>query len=72
MFLLFGRRYPWIALAGGALFLVIGIVTGSIGSLVIGAIGLLVGGYRAFAAWRRGGSVLGGVNGAGGASGMPR
>jgi hypothetical protein len=66
-FFFFGRRYPWIALVGGALFLVIGIVLGSVGSLVVGAIGLLLGGYRLFAAWRRGGSLL-----RGGASGMPR
>jgi hypothetical protein len=68
MIFLFGRRYPWISLLGGALFLVLGIVVGSIGTVVIGCLGLVFGGYRMFASWRRGGSILGG----GRASGMLR
>jgi hypothetical protein len=65
MFLLLGRRYPWISLVGGAIFLAIGIVVGSIGSVLIGCVGLVFGGYRMFASWRRGGSLLGGRGGAG-------
>jgi hypothetical protein len=71
MFFLFGWRYPWISLLGGALFLVIGIVGGSVGSVVIGCAGLVFGGYRMFASWRRGNGVLGGGR-AGGAGGMLR
>ena len=66
MFLLLGRRYPWISLVGGAIFLVIGIVLGNIGTLLIGCVGLVFGGYRMFASWRRGGSLLGGGRGASG------
>jgi hypothetical protein len=69
MIFLFGRRYPWITLLGGAVFLVIGIVIGSIGSVIIGCLGLVFGGYRMFASWRRGGSIL---RGGRGTSGMLR
>jgi hypothetical protein len=66
MFFLFGRRYPWISLLGGAVFLVIGIVVGSIGTVIIGCLGLVFGGYRMLASWRRGGSILGARRGPGG------
>jgi len=69
MFLLLGRRYPWISLVGGAVFLAIGIVAGNIGAVLIGCLGLVLGGCRMFASWRRGGSLLGGR---GGANGMLR
>lgn len=64
MFFLIGRRYPWISLVGGAVFLVIGIVTGLLNFEVVGALGLAVGGYRTIAALRRRGLV--------GLRGMPR
>jgi membrane protein implicated in regulation of membrane protease activity len=70
MFLLLGRRYPWISLVGGAVFLVIGIVAGSMVSVVIGCLGLVIGGARMLASWRRGNGLLG--PGRGGASGMLR
>jgi len=53
MFFLIGRRYPWVSLIGGAAVLTIGIVTGYIGSMVLGSLALAVGGYRVFAALRR-------------------
>jgi hypothetical protein len=73
MFLLLGRRYPWISLVGGAIFLVIGILAGSIFSVLIGCLGLVVGGYRMFASWRRGDGMLGpGPSGRSGTGGMLR
>jgi hypothetical protein len=71
MFFLFGWRYPWISLVGGALFVVIGIVAGSVGSLILGCLGVLFGGYRMFASRRRGNGMLG-RGGASGAGGMLR
>jgi membrane protein implicated in regulation of membrane protease activity len=70
MFFLLGRRYPWISLVGGAIFLVIGIVAGSMFSVFIGCLGLVLGGYRMLASWRRGTGLLG--SGRGGANGMLR
>jgi hypothetical protein len=80
MFMLIGRRYPWISLVGGAVFLVIGIVTGLLNFEVVGALGLAVGGYRTIAALRRHGiaGLVGpsrgaaGRGGFGGIHGMPR
>ena len=73
MFFLIGRRYPWISLVGGAVFLVIGIVTGLLNFEVVGALGLAVGGYRTIAALRRHGigGIIGRPGGAGGAGGLP-
>jgi hypothetical protein len=80
MFLLIGRRYPWVSLLGGAVFLAIGIATGSVSAGLIGCLGLAVGGYRSFIAVRqRGlaglvgpGSGAGGRGGFGGIHGVPR
>ena len=80
MFLLFGRRYPWVSLVGGVAFLVIGIATGIVSFEVVGCLGLVLGGYRSFIAVRqRGlagligpGSVAGGRGGFGGTRGMLR
>lgn len=70
MFFLFGWRYPWISLVGGVLLLVIGIVAGSVGSVLIGCVSVAFGGYRMFASWRRGNGMLG--RGASGPGGMLR
>jgi hypothetical protein len=59
MFIWFGRRFPWVTVVCGAVILVIGLVTGSIGAAFIGCVGLVVGGYRMFASWRRGNGLLG-------------
>jgi hypothetical protein len=80
MFLLFGRRYPWVSLVGGAVFLAIGIAAGSVSAGLLGCLGLALGGYRSFIAVRqRGlagligpGSGAGGRGGFGGARGMLR
>jgi hypothetical protein len=69
MFLLFGRRFPWISFVGGAVFLVIGILAGSVGSVIIGCLGVVIGGYRMFASWRRGNGILGSGSGSPGAPG---
>jgi hypothetical protein len=53
MFFLFGRRFPFIALLGGAAFLIVGLVTGDIRFDVVGGLGLLVGGVRCVTAVRR-------------------
>src|SRR5262249_24212376 len=73
MFLFIGRRYPWVSLVGGAVALVIGIVTGLLSFEIVGALGLAVGGYRTMAALRRLGigGIIGRTGGAGGAGGLP-
>ena len=72
MFIFIGRRYPWVSLVGGAVFLVIGIVTGLLNFEVVGALGLAVGGYRTIAALRRRGlaGLVGPGSGAGGQGGF--
>jgi hypothetical protein len=72
MFLLFGRRYPWVSLVGGAVFLVIGIVAGIVSFEVVGCLGLALGGYRSFVAVRQRGlaGLIGPGTGAGGRGGF--
>ena len=72
-FFLIGRRYPWVSLVGGTVFLVIGIVSGLLSFEIVGALGLAVGGYRTITAVRcRGiGGIAGRQGGAGGADGLP-
>jgi hypothetical protein len=73
MFLLLGRRYPWITAVAGAVSLVIGILAGSPVFMIVGCLGLVVGGYRSFASWRRGNGLLGpGQSGRSGTGGMLR
>lgn len=68
MFLLFGRRYPYLTLIIGAAVLVIGLMTGDIRVDVIGCLGLVAGGYRCIARARRR-SLPGGGDGLAGGSG---
>jgi len=72
MFMLIGRRYPWVSLVGGAVFLAIAIATGSVGAGLIGCLGLVLGGYRSFIAVRRRGlaGLVGPGSGAGGRGGF--
>jgi hypothetical protein len=76
MFILLGRRFPWVTVLCGAAILVIGLVIGSIGAVLVGCVGLVIGGYRMFASWRRGHGLLGpgqsGQSGRGGTGGMLR
>jgi len=65
MFLLFGRRYPWISLAGGAAFLAIGLLAGSPLTALVGCLGLVTGGYRMVTSVRRGGRIFGARPGGG-------
>jgi hypothetical protein len=53
MFFLFGRRFPILALLIGAALLIFGVVTRDVRYDVVGALGLLVGGYRCVTALRK-------------------
>ena len=53
MFFLIGRRYPWLTLVIGVAILVIAAVTGSVVFALIGAVGVVLGGYRTLAFLRR-------------------
>jgi hypothetical protein len=62
MFFLIGRRYPWLTLIIGVALLVIAAVTGSVVFALIGAVGVLLGGYRTMTFLRRRG-LAGGARG---------
>ncbi len=59
IFLLFGRRYPFISVVVGAALLVIGIVLGKALLDLVGGVVLAIGCYRSLTALR-GHSVIGG------------
>jgi hypothetical protein len=70
MFFLIGKRYPWLTLIIGVALLVIAAVTGSVVFGLIGALGVVIGGFRTVTFLRRRGlagdargSVLGGKDG---------
>ncbi|HEY7015320.1 MAG TPA: hypothetical protein VH480_21325 [Streptosporangiaceae bacterium] len=73
MFFLIGRRYPWLTLIIGVALVVIAAVTGSVVFALIGAVGVLLGGYRTLTFLRRR-NLAGGARGGmlGGQDGGPQ
>ena len=59
-FLLFGRRFPLIGIAGGAALIIIGLFVTSTALTarleISGGVVLALSGYRAWSAWRRHGA----------------
>ena len=53
LFFFFGRRYPFLTLIVGAAILVVGVVTHSTITDVIGCAGILIGGFRTVSMRRR-------------------